>query len=315
MPDVAVHAAFGREVLENLGKEIREKIREVPYTFALFGPDTWFMYQPWKRREGRGRRMHTTKTGAFLTALARRAKEAARPEELFSYLAGFLCHYALDAETHPYIIHMTEERYRFPRCHMSFEHTLDIREMERAGVWGEKHPVTDHYYPKLRLPESIRKDLDAVFLEVYGWKNCWKALNRCWPRYRLCYRMLENSDGLLARLARKTGHPLLKSLAYSESHFNGEDVENRKREEWAHSHEAAMRSRADFGDMKAAARKNAAGMIEAAYRYIFLNGTDAETLAERIGNRSYLSGLETEDPRNMNVPSMRPPEKRGKVSP
>ena len=113
----------------------------------------------------------------------------------------------------------------------------------RAGVWGEKHPVTDHYYPKLRLPESIRKDLDAVFLEVYGWKNCWKALNRCWPRYRLCYRMLENSDGLLARLARKTGHPLLKSLAYSESHFNGEDVENRKREEWAHSHEAAMRSR------------------------------------------------------------------------
>ena len=46
MPDVAVHAAFGREVRAELGKETAEKIREVPYTFALFGPDIWFMYQP-----------------------------------------------------------------------------------------------------------------------------------------------------------------------------------------------------------------------------------------------------------------------------
>ena len=40
------------EVRADLKKETAEKIREVPYTFALFGPDLWFMYQPWKRREG-----------------------------------------------------------------------------------------------------------------------------------------------------------------------------------------------------------------------------------------------------------------------
>ena len=40
MPDVVVHAAFGREVRVDLKKETAEKIREVPYTFALFGPDS-----------------------------------------------------------------------------------------------------------------------------------------------------------------------------------------------------------------------------------------------------------------------------------
>ena len=309
MPDVALHAAFGREVLTGLDSGIAERIREVPYTFALFGPDIWFMYQPWKRREGRGRRMHTTRTGAFLTALARRAKASRHPEELFSYLAGFLCHYALDAETHPYIIHMTEQRTHYPRGHMSLEHTLDILEMERAGVWGGKHPVTEHYFPKLRLPESLREDIDAVFEEVYGWKNCWKALNKSCPRYRLCYRVLENPKGLFSRLAGRTGHPMLRSLAYAHSHFNGTDAENTRHGEWTHSHDGSVRFTTSFSEMREAARRNATAMIGAAYRYIFESGITEEELAGRIGNRSYLSGLPTDDPRNTAVSFLLPPRK------
>ena len=309
MPDVAVHAVFGREVLAELDSGIAGKIREVPYTFALFGPDVWFMYQPWKRREGRGRRMHTTRTGQFLMALARQAKSSRCPEEMFSYLAGFLCHYALDAETHPYIIHMTEEKTKLPRGHMSFEHTLDRLEMERAGVWGEKHPVTDHYYPKLRLPECMRGDIDAVFREVYGWPGCWKALNHANPRYRLCYRFLEKPRGLVTRLARLTKHPALRSLTYALSHFEGTDVENSGHAEWAHSHEPSEKSVADFGELKAAARREALEMITAAYRYIFLSEISEEELSRRIGSRSYLSGLPEDDPRNTAVSFLLPPRK------
>ena len=84
MPDVVVHAVFGQEVRKGLDSAVAEKIRDIPYTFALFGPDIWFMYQPWKRREGRGRRMHTTRTGEFLVSLARHAKNSRHPEEMFS---------------------------------------------------------------------------------------------------------------------------------------------------------------------------------------------------------------------------------------
>ena len=312
MPDVAVHAAFGRRVRAEMGKETGEKIREIPYTFALFGPDVWFMYQPWKRREGRGRRMHTTRTGQFLMALAEQAKRSRHPEEMFSYLAGFLCHYALDAETHPYIIHMTEERTHFPRGHMSFEHSLDRREMEREGVWGEPHPVTDHYFPRLQLPPEMREDIDAVFRKVYGWKNCWKALNKACPRYRMCYRVLENPRGLFTRIAGWTKHPMLRSLAYSHSHFEGTDVENREKREWTHSHDAEGKSTADFEEMKDAACRKALEMIEAAREYIFGSGMTREALAERIGSRSYLSGLDENDPRNRAVSFLLPPKKEMK---
>lgn len=309
MPDVAVHAAFGREVRREMEKETGEHIREVPYTFALFGPDIWFMYQPWKkRREGRGRRMHTTRTGAFLTALARRARESRYRDELFSYLAGFLCHYALDTTAHPYIIHMTEEKTKIPRGHMSFEHSLDRAEMERAGVWGGRHPVTEHYFPKLRLPECMREDLDAVFREVYGWENCWKALNIACPRYRLCYRVLENPKGVFTGLAGCTRHPVLRSLAYRHSHFTGADVENNAHAEWTHSHEKTEKSTVSFSEMKDTARREAGEMIQAAYRYIYLGEVSEEELRARIGNRSYLSGLDVDDPRNTAVSFLLPPK-------
>ena len=58
---------------------------------------------------------------------------------------------------------MTEEKRKLPRGHMSFEHSLDKLEMKREGVWGEKHPVTEHYFTNLRLPECIREDIDAFF--------------------------------------------------------------------------------------------------------------------------------------------------------
>ena len=310
MPDVVVHAVFGQEVRAALDRGIAEKIRDVPYTFALFGPDIWFMYQPWKRREGRGRRMHTTRTGQFLMSLARRAKKSRHPEELFSYLAGFLCHYALDTAAHPYIVYMTEFRKKIPRGHMAFEHTLDRLEMERAGVLGEKHPVTEHYYPSLRLPESLREDIDSVFEEVYGWRKSWKALNSSWPRYRLAYRFLEKPKGLFTRLARFTGHPSMKGLAYATSPFNGTDVENTAHAEWTHSHEPSDKQTSDFSEMKAAARLDALEMITAAYQYIFLSGITEEELAARIGSRSYLSGLPTDDPRNTSVSFLLPPRKK-----
>ena len=114
MPDIVQHHAFGTEVREALAPEIRNDLAEQPYIFALYGPDPWFMYRPVKPRQGRGRRMHTTRTGEFLRALAFQAKTGTAPRETFSYLAGFLCHYALDSHTHPYII------WRTTQTHLAF---------------------------------------------------------------------------------------------------------------------------------------------------------------------------------------------------
>ena len=309
MPDVAVHAAFGREVLASLPEEIREYLLPDPYTFALFGPDPWFMYKPWHRREGRGRRMHTGKPGLFLSSLLRQAGNSDARREMFSYLSGFLCHYALDSTTHPYIIYVTADRYVFPRSHMSLEHALDAFEIRRGGYEAEKHPVTKHYYPLVRLPESLRPDLDAVFEEVYGWKNCWKALNRSCRRYRLCYRFLENPRGLAARLARLTKRDVLCSMAYSESQFLSADPENTEHRVWKHPFDPSLSFSDSFPELREKARQFAVQLITAAFRLLQYGEGTLESVSALIGNNSYLSGLPADDPRNYRVKSLLPPEK------
>ena len=306
MPDVAVHASFGREVLASLPEEVRNGILPGPYTFALFGPDIWFMHRPWRRREGRGRRMHTTRPGAFLTALLRRTCTSACRKEMFSYLAGFFCHYALDSITHPYIIYVTAEKHVFPRSHMSLEHALDAAEIRRDGFWGTSHPVTDHYFPRLRLPECMRADLDAVYEEIYGWKNCWAALNRSCRLYRCCYRALEHPRGVSARLARLTKADVLRSLTYSESHFHTLDPENTEHRPWHHPFDPDQRSSESFPELREKARQYAVDLISAAYGYLWHGEGTEEALAALIGNRSYLSGLPADDPRNHRVRSLLP---------
>ena len=307
MPDPVVHVSFGREVLASLPEEVRDFILPEPYSFALFGPDVWFLYKPFGHHESRGRRMHTTKPGLFLTSLLRRAGGSACAAELFSYFAGFCCHYALDSTVHPYVIHLTAEEYVFPRSHMSLEHALDAAVMQRDGFWGAKHPVTDHYFPRLRLPEAMRADLDAVYESVYGWTNCWEDMNRSCLRYRQCFRIMENPRGLAACLARLTKIDALCSVMYSESFFHGRDPENEARRTWRHPFDPTLTSDESFPELREKARQFAAGIIPAAYRFIRYGEGSAESMAALIGDRSYLSGLPSEDPRNLTVPSMLPP--------
>ncbi len=307
MPDPTVHVSFGREVLASLPEEVRDNIMPVPYTFALFGPDVWFLYKPFGHHESRGRRMHTTKPGLFLMSLLRQTESSGCRAEMFSYLAGFCCHYALDSTTHPYIIHLTAEKHVFPRSHMSLEHALDAAVMKRDGVWGTKHPVTDNYFPKLRLPEIMQADLDAVYESVYGWTGCWADMNRSCLRYRQCFRIMEHPRGLAARLARLTKIPVLGSLMYSESFFHDLDPENEARRPWRHPFDPSQVSEDSFPELREKARQLAVRIITAAYRYLHDGEGTEESLSELIGDRSYLSGLPSDDPRNLSVPSMLPP--------
>ena len=87
------------------------------------------------------------------------------------------------------------------------------------------------------------------------------------------------------------------------------DVENREKREWRHSHDESVSSAASFGEMRAEALTHALKLIGAAYRYVFSTGLSRDEFAGFVGNRSYLSGLDAEDPRNLKFPSLLPPQK------
>ncbi len=312
MPDIVQHHVFGLEVKTSLSPEIRDYLEDTPYTFALFGPDPWFMYQPWKRRQGRGRFMHTTRTGDFLTALALQARDGSAPRELFSYLTGFLCHYALDSAAHPYIVWQTTEVWPTKRAHQDMEHALDILQLQREGVWDTPHPVTDCHFPPLTLPASMADSLNAAYQEVYGWKNALPALNRCYARFRLLYRVMEKPRSVLHGLASLIPIPRFLAYSYRKCGFLLRDVENLAHQPWHQAYARDLTSEESYPDLVEKARADAVRMIGDCYAFAHDRTLTEEELRRSLGSRSYLSGLDTSDPRNLLVRSLRPPKEKSR---
>ncbi len=306
MPDTAVHMLIGQDVLSALEEPVRAAILPDPYGIALLGPDPWFVYFNRKEPGNRGSRMHSDRTGAFLLALSRHARDGISREAMFSYLAGFLCHYCLDSVCHPYIISETIGSGTLPGAHRAFEHAMDILEMRRRGLWQGRHPLTSSVMPAMRLPPEMQQDLDAAFREIYGWEGAWRSLRRLYPFFRRLYALMENPKGLATLAGRLTGKSKLRSLAYSESWYAGQDVENRAHLSWANAFDPTIVSSQSLPELYDTAKAQVLAMIRACWRFIYAGDLSEASLSDILGNRSYYSGFPTGDPRNWSIPTMLP---------
>lgn len=170
MPEAYTHIRTGRRALAGSGWQ-----PACPAAFALGcqGPDLLFCYQVWrsaKKRDfdlpGLGNRMHSEKTGAFLRALVRLAKNDAE----VSYTAGFLCHYGTDCTLHPYVAFITQpgQLYGMAGGHGYFEAALDSL-LHRAD-FGSRAVSRRHSCPPVPANQlaSISRLLHRAVLEVFG---------------------------------------------------------------------------------------------------------------------------------------------------
>lgn len=112
MPAIYAHDRFGIEVAERLDPELRNIIRNypAPYAIGLQGPDLLFFYRPWSKNRVNQYGVHLHKVSALpfferaRKIIGRRGRESGE----YAYLMGFICHYILDSECHPYVVQMIE---------------------------------------------------------------------------------------------------------------------------------------------------------------------------------------------------------------
>ena len=251
MPDIIVHTAFGAEVLERTALDVKRDI----YDLGLLGPAPYLFYRfyrpPFRSRVSRyASTMHRERTGVFLMELARRAKNS---PEVFSYLAGFLCHYALDSNTHPYINRKAKNR---GAMHMAIEHRLD-------NIKGGELRIPPF------LPESMKDSVGGAITKVYGWDDAWEKLRQGHRDMTPFYRIVEDKSGRLDWFARKT-HTKLALISYKSKSVDDMDLSG-------------------FEPLYRRALYDATRYIEAARDYI--NGKTCEKeLSVVIGSRSYIDG-------------------------
>lgn len=251
MPDIVVHTSFGAEILERVDADV---VRDI-YNLGLLGPDPFLFYHfyvpPFRNRVNKySSVMHRMHTGDFLIALARRACTS---REVFSFLAGFLCHYALDSNTHPYIIRKSRGSYAM---HMAIEHKLD-------NMNGGEIRIPPF------LPESMKEDVGGAITEIYGWNDAWKKYKKGHRDMTPFYKIVEDKNGTLDRFASKTKSKLAL-VSYLSKEVDDVDLRG-------------------FYRLYDRATDCAVRYIEAAIDYV-RGAIDEDELRAVIGNRSYIEG-------------------------
>ena len=251
MPDIVVHTGFGADVLKKLSLDIDRDI----FNFGLLGPDPYLFYRfylpPFRNRVNRySTVMHNERTGEFLLQLARYAVDS---REVFSYLCGFLCHYALDSTAHPYI---NEKAQYSPVRHMAIEHRLDRMTGKNISI------------PPL-LPATMREAVGCAIDSVYGFSDAWEKLREGRRDMAKFYRIVADESGRLDRFTRIT-HSKLRLVSYR-------------------SHAIDDMNLSGFEALYQLALLDAMKFITAAERFVG-GEIDEAALRSVIGDRSYIKG-------------------------
>lgn len=238
MADFVSHHLFGEQVHSVFPATVQELVRRHPVSFrwGCQGPDPLFYRKilfgsPLHKL---GNRMHSEKTDELFAALARgvHCLTGTAQETAAAYFYGFLCHYALDSQIHPYVycrqeqIRSADAKLSASAVHCQIESDIDYLVYERAY----HAPVTE-FKPEgfYRLPAEEKAVLavllHAVLENVYGEDVPVRDLRRAfdemlsWESFlysqnRAVYRGAQRLERMAGRGAILTGHMKIERPAW-----------------------------------------------------------------------------------------------------
>lgn len=162
MPASYAHYRFGREVLTLLPEAQRaaaEKHRAL-YDIGLHGPDIFFYYHPlWSNPVSRvGYAMHEEAGREVFRRFAALWERDGREEAEGAYLAGFLCHFALDSACHGYVGEMVD----LGVSHTLLEMQLDRSFLVQDGLDPVKQDLVPHIHPSTANARVIARFFPQV---------------------------------------------------------------------------------------------------------------------------------------------------------
>lgn len=161
MPSFYAHLRFGREVFAAAPEKIRNAVTNINlFNMGLQGPDFLFFYKAYtsnrdKRINQLADIIHKNSCTDFLTRLF--AEQTVHPAtDTFSYLLGFVCHFALDHACHGYV----EECVKT----LEFDHMENETEFDRYLMQRDnKHPLHFKMHPLISITDSEARTISDVY--------------------------------------------------------------------------------------------------------------------------------------------------------
>ena len=234
MADFVSHHLFGGQALAVFPAPVQRLAKKHPACFlwGCQGPDPLFYRKIWlgSPLHKLGNRMHSEKTAELFAALAHAVHDLTgeTQERAAAYFYGFLCHYALDSEIHPYVycrqtqICETDARLSPSAVHSQIESDIDYLIYDRA-----RHAPVTGFDPRADYTLSgvdaavLSVTLHAALRSVYGVAVPTHELRRAfeemlawecflYARRPLLYGGAQRIERLAGRGALLTGHMKLE---------------------------------------------------------------------------------------------------------
>ena len=310
MPATITHAFFAKDVYDILPDNIREKLNLNDCKMYAQGIDSIKFYNLFSILPGKNIRkfdgyFHRYKSQDFFLNLLRFIRDNHIQEsDVYSFLTGFICHYALDSTLHPYIIYKTgvfqkgkPSTYKYNNVHAFMETYLDndiIRRRLKKNPY--QFDVSNYCFHIKPFSKELSHTINYTFYNTFKIRGMsdiyYKSLKQMKTAIRV-FRM--DSRGIKKNIYKFIDSFTPNSMFRLEAvsyHYPLEDRHhflNTEHSVWRNPTTYDMTSTQSFVDLYLSAIKFAKVLICASFDY--LDGKDIE-LEKVFTNLSYITGLD-----------------------
>lgn len=286
MPSIITHCLSAKSVCQSL-----DGIDWPSLYFGAQGPDFFYYYHqlPWKTDDDEVREFqafgdlfHHEHTNDWLLYFCQQKDYA-----LKSYGLGLLCHFALDAQLHPFIFYFTEQH---PQNKMGYIHRLFESHLERIVIDYVQQAITpkDYFLLSSQEQQVIAKEYVAL-LEKWGWSCDEKKVEEAMTECQMIHRLLNNSWSIQEKalnMLEEKSHQCIqaKSLVIPQKADRFEKFIQNNNMTWCHPVTGELRSETII-DLFDQAQEEARTLVDLAYHHQW------DALKEKINHRNLDTGL------------------------
>lgn len=252
-----------------------------------------------------GQQLHTDKTGDFIIYIIDKLKEWNYDDEyniLFSYVLGFITHYALDTSMHPFIYYFGgiydpdyKKTKKYEEYHRQLEKIIGFIELEKKkGPSAYKIPL----YEQINLGECVPSIIKRLYFNalnnVYNLEIKNYLINYCYKDMKNSLKFFTEPNGITEKIFSVIEWIIKKSIdakiyIYPRKIKNDLDYLNNYGKKWSHPCDYKEVTNKTGEELYNEGVKKGKDMINAIIEYVEGNMTKEE-LKEFFPNISYESG-------------------------
>lgn len=310
MPATIAHSFFANDVFDILPDDIRDNVDINRCRMFAQSTDSLMFYNLFSVLPGKDIRkfqytFHSCLTRDFFLNLIKYIKDNnIKDKDTYSFLFGFICHYALDSTVHPYIIYKAglfdknnRSTYKYNNRHALMEAFIDMDMVYRRTRKNPYNFDLNRFCFDLReFSSDLKKTIDYAFYNTFGIKNM----------STIYYKSLKQMNSALF-LFRKDRYGIKKfiyklvdsfttestyrfeAISYHVSLNDKHNYLNNNHSLWRHPVNYDVTSNESFIDLYLKAIKQAKIIMCASYDY--LDGKSID-LSKVFTNLSYTTGLD-----------------------